>query len=75
MRAASPLVRLFARNVRRRRVEANLTQEGLAELSNLHRTYVSSIERGERNATLESVERIARALRVDPHTLLMPTSR
>jgi len=42
----------------------------LADLIGVHRTYVGGVERGERNLTLRSVERIAEAVRVDPLTLL-----
>jgi transcriptional regulator with XRE-family HTH domain len=48
--------------VRRRRRELELSQEYLAELAGLHRTYVSNLERGMINPTLENVERLAKAL-------------
>lgn len=66
----SPLLRIFAANVRRLRLERNLSQEGLAELAGIHRTYVGMIERSEKNATIYNIERLARALGVEPHTLL-----
>lgn len=52
---------LFGRRVREVRAERGLSQEALADLAGLHRTYVGGIERGERNP---NVERIAKALRV-----------
>lgn len=61
---------LFASNLRRLRKRKNLSQEALAELAGLHRTYVSSVERCERNVTLETVERFAAALGADPIDLL-----
>jgi transcriptional regulator with XRE-family HTH domain len=61
---------VFARNLRKFRTGKNLSQEGLAELAGLHRTYVSSVERRERNVTLETLERLAAALEVDPVDLL-----
>lgn len=64
------LIRLLAQNLRRLRETAELSQEGLADLAKLHRTYVGSIERGERNVSLRSVEKIARALGVHPCDLL-----
>jgi len=44
------------------RIERGLSQERLAQLANLDRTYVSGIERGERNATLASIVKLADAL-------------
>ena len=52
----------FGLAVRARRGELGLTQEQLAERSGLHFTYVSSVERGERNVTLRTIIRLARAL-------------
>ena len=52
----------FAKAVRRRRRELDLTQEQLAEISNLDRTYISLIERAERSPTLENVEKLAHGL-------------
>jgi transcriptional regulator with XRE-family HTH domain len=66
----TPLVEVFAASLKAHRVEKGLTQEALADLAGLHRTYVGSVERGERNVTLESVERLARALDVSPSDLL-----
>lgn len=56
--------------VRERRQAAGLTQAGLAERAGLHRTFVGSVERGERNVALLSLRRIARALRTTPAELL-----
>lgn len=56
--------------VRDLRVSLGYSQERLAERANLHRTYVGSVERGERNVSLENIVRIARALRVKPSQLL-----
>jgi len=61
---------VFAHNLRRVRLGKSLSQEKLADLSGLHRTYVSSVERCERNITLETVERFAAALGADPLDLL-----
>jgi transcriptional regulator with XRE-family HTH domain len=52
----------FGKAIRRRRRELDLSQEELAESADLHRTYISSIERGERNVSLENIERLAEAL-------------
>jgi transcriptional regulator with XRE-family HTH domain len=62
-------------NVRRFREERELSQEGLAFECGLHRTYVSGIERGIRNPTVTSLQRIAKALKVTPASLLEEASR
>ena len=60
----------FGENVRFARHEAGLLQRELAERCALHRTYICDIELGRRNITLQTVERIAAALGVDPLVLL-----
>ena len=67
------LVDIFARNLRLLRQKAELSQEQLAELAGLHRTYVGSVERGERNVSIENIERLAKALKV-PASRLMEAS-
>jgi len=56
--------------LRDRREQLGLSQEALADLVGVHRTYVGGVERGERNLTLRSVERIADAIEADPLELL-----
>jgi transcriptional regulator with XRE-family HTH domain len=56
--------------VRERRLAMNLTQEALGQKCGLHRTFVGSVERGERNAAILSLRKIAKALRVTPDELL-----
>ena len=53
--------RIFAENLRKARQNRGLSQEGLAELAGLHRTYVGSVERGERNVSIDNMERLAAA--------------
>lgn len=54
------------------RAQLGLSQEALADLVNLHRTYIGSIERRERNVSLDNIEKIAQALGVDIADLLSP---
>jgi len=53
----------FGKAVRVRRLEMKLSQEELADLAGLHFTYVSSVERGERNISLENTGKLAKALK------------
>ena len=71
MRHSDPRV-LFGATVRKLRLERNLSQEGLAELANLHRNYVGGVERGERNVGLLNIVALAHGLRVRPARLLEP---
>ena len=57
-------------NLRAYREARGLSQEAFADVLGVHRTYMGGIERGERNLTLKSVERIAARIEVDPLTLL-----
>lgn len=65
-----PLRLLLSQNIRRIRNIKGLSQETLADLCELHRTYIGSVERGERNISIDNVERIADALGVEPTALL-----
>lgn len=65
---------LFAHNLRRLREMKKISQEHLADLAGLHRTYVSSVERGERNITVDSMEKLAEALNADIRELLKPNN-
>ena len=60
----------FGRRVRDSRHRLALSQEALAVACNLHRTYIGSLERGERNVSLRNICVIAHALNVDPATLV-----
>ncbi len=72
--AEGDLQRQLGLNLRRLREARGLSQEALADLVGVHRTYMGGLERGERNLTLKSVERIASWLDVEPLTLLDPHS-
>lgn len=63
---------ILARNLRRIRTSTGLSQEELADRAGLHRTYISSIERAERNISLENIFLLARALGVEPSDLIKP---
>lgn len=60
----SELAKTIGQRIRSYRTKLGLSQEKLAELSGCHPTYIGQIERGEKNATLESVEKISSALNV-----------
>ena len=53
---------LFGQAVRRLRREKNISQEAFADMCGLHRTYISDIELGKRNVSLENIEKMANAL-------------
>ena len=62
-------------NLRAYRTARGLSQEDFADELGVHRTYMGGIERGERNLTLKSLERIADCLRIDPLDLLAAPRR
>lgn len=61
---------IFARNVQKCRKSLGLSQEQLAGMAGLHRTYIGMIERSEKNITLRNIEKIAKALKVEVKDLL-----
>ena len=60
----SDIAKVIGQRIRNYRTAASLSQEKLAELSRCHPTYIGQLERGEKNATIESIEKIASALNV-----------
>lgn len=66
----SQALHVFGTRIRRLRQQRGLSQEGLAEASGLHRTYVGSVERGERNISLVNILRLAMTLSADAGELV-----
>jgi len=68
------LIHTFALNLRKYRTIQELSQEYLAELSGLHRTYISAVEREQRNISIVNIQRISDALKIEPYRLLIDES-
>jgi transcriptional regulator with XRE-family HTH domain len=66
--------KIFSQRLRQIRQNKGLSQEELADLAGLHRTYVGSVERSERNISIDNMERLAQALEVDITDLLKEKS-
>ena len=64
------ILQKFGQRLRKVRSRKGLSQEALAELAGLHRTYVSSVERGERNISIANIEKLAKALGVKLRDLM-----
>lgn len=58
------ILKNFGETLKRKRREANYSQEELAEKLNIHRTYMSFLERGQRNPSLIMLFKISRALKI-----------
>jgi len=54
--------KIFAQNLRAKRAALGISQEALADRAGLHRTYVGSLERAERNVSIDNIETLAYAL-------------
>ena len=65
-----PLRDILAKNMRRLRAARGLSQEALAYESEINRTYLSGVERSERNVSIDNIARIAKGLKVEPWRLL-----
>ncbi len=65
------IIKVFSTNMRKYRIALGLSQEQFAEKCNLHRTYISSVERFQRNVSLENVQKIASALNVEVYKLFL----
>lgn len=60
----SEISKIIGQRIRNYRTQQGLSQERLAEMAGCHPTYIGQLERGEKNATLESIEKIASALNI-----------
>lgn len=65
------IIKNFSSNVRKYRLSLGLSQEQFAEKCGLHRTYISSVERFQRNVSLENIQKIADALEIEAYKLLL----
>jgi transcriptional regulator with XRE-family HTH domain len=61
---------ILSTNIKKYRAEQNISQEALAFKCELHRTYISDVERNNRNISIDNIEKIANALNVAPADLL-----
>ena len=60
----------IGKKIKELRIKEGYSQEELASYAKLHRTYISDIERGERNVSIENIEKIAKALKIELNELL-----
>ena len=67
---SSNILSKFGHNVRQKRLSLGISQEDLAELAGVHRTYVGMIERGEKNITLRNIEKFAKAFHMSIDALM-----
>lgn len=65
------IVKIFGKNVKKYRQQLGISQEELADRSNLHRTYISAIECFRRSIALENIQRIADALEIETYKLFL----
>ena len=68
------ILRVFGTNLKKYRKQKSLSQEKLAELSGLHRTYISDIERFQRSISLENIQKISDALETEVYKLFLEES-
>lgn len=69
------IVKVFGNNLRKYRNELGVSQEKFAEMCGLHRTYISDIERFQRNVSLENIQKIADALTIDTYKLFLENQK
>lgn len=71
MSPTNSLRQILAYNIKNNRNKLGLSQEELADLCSLHRTYISDVERCNRNISIDNIEKIALALKIPAFELLM----
>ena len=67
---SSKILLSFGKRVREERLKRGFSQEKFAELVGVHRTYIGMVERGEKNITIENIEKIAKALGISIDKLM-----
>ena len=65
------ILKVFGKNLRKYRTDKKISQEKFAEICNLHRTYISDIERGQRSIALNNIQKIADALEIETYKLFL----
>ena len=65
------ILEVFGKNLRKYRTNSGLSQEKFAEICDLHRTYISDVERGQRSISLGNVQKVADALKIEPYKLFI----
>ncbi len=65
------ILEVFGKNLRKYRTNLGLSQEKFAEMCDLHRTYISDVERGQRSISLGNVQKMADALKIEPYKLFI----
>lgn len=69
------IVKVFGKNLRKYRLALGLSQEEFAEKCGLHRTYISTVERFQRNISIENVQRIADAIGIETYKLFIEENK
>lgn len=69
------ILKIFAKNLKKYRMQLGLSQEEFAEKTGLHRTYISAVEREKRNISLDNIQKIASALKIDSYQLFLECDR
>lgn len=65
------IIKVFSSNLKKYRTTLGISQESFAEKAGLHRTYISAIECGKRSISLDNIQKIADALKIDTYLLFI----